>query len=1655
MSCARNLWEVAGILSCLNMSLTDYSNPSVATRVGGRITFQQLGDNRELRMPGAWVATMVDSEALDISVVLSSLAYATLPTLKSGSKRALALLSVVVLTLWAVAIALILVSVAPLLGVFIVWAVLGPAGTVSLLAFVLAFLLGAAAMIKAFIWRYWVVSISWGIEVLLDAAPGVVDSAKEWALKLAKLHGQLVASGDVRGLEELSPFALPFDRDIMSTASHTEIARSIAVYSAVLYGPDATWKWRHTLAVMLIFMSLLIRKLSTTVLRGVKLSWFFIRWGFVLASLSLVVDPDVILGPIWALVSLVFYFGSFVLSLFRSKGFKEAKALARLYFLYLVVRCLALWATAGLLVRRHRGKGQSFNRSLKSFRAIANHTMMDIGKFIDDIALPDFIRTVRDRVDGAAIQESLEIMATLGWPKPVSLTEPDMEKVLPSYKEHVIAGFNFKAGIRNARLRLEPELQSLREIAPQYMRATQYATWQNELETTARYFTSYDVNYPDLGVDEAWELLSPIFKDSRLTPFNVVVRHWEKRYGLGPFWEDPDKPRRKLPRWKAIRLMGGMVEFTKAWARTFYWAPRLVPISGVSVKDEALPPKKWMADKVRTILSAPLSHYIMSTVFNYQSNHNFQYWTTPIKVGMPLNGANLALLAEQHMDYQNHFAGDFTAFDSTVKGRVLSLVKEVRKRGFTAHRDYAKICHLIDVNYEQLYSGQPLAFTSTGNIFDKKTGLSTGHSATSMDNSVALVVLYLMMWKDVTGLSASQFRHFNKLSCYGDDHVLSWLNTAPSSWRPDNMIKACKAWGLELRNEAPDANGLEGIEFLAKFWRKPTATEVKELRDAHLPVPAMVVYHNKSKLIGKATAPVKNFSIDYRLVRIISYLDLTAHHHDVYLELARHARVLNAQATTKRFIPSYTDVLKKWYNPKSVFKAELDAPPEADTDDRDVVLVYGNTSLLDQVLASLAVLPDLLNPVIYNQGFTDWLISRLGERMSWPWHFLSDANGCQTIAHVQAIGRKTPYEWLVANPHIWHHTSSAAYGSLLMRHWLYMAFKWPDSMTPLMVKQMRLFTRKMSDAQFLLNGRVWVDTYRAGAPLWDMALVFALSFMPETPWLGPLKVIQLPNPLVVTEYVYQAVLAKVWNAVPPNFKELTHQLRLLQRGQPLLVEAPTGSGKSTALVAFIANKLADQWKYIVVVSPRAMVAETTAPYMRATYGVDTLAVTGTEPFARRAKVLYVTPAEVYLHGHMIDDDTLVMVDECHLAEPLTASVCSYVRKMAMWSVWMSATPSQANIESAGRFVPLRMASVWKKEEIMSATLKPTSQTGFFKAYFESVATIVATSSSWTRFLIFVPSLHHVEQLEALISAPCCGITSQSKFVDPQARIFIATSVADVGLTLPGVDWVITSNVTRGLVMSNGTEVLQFLAAEPSLLKQRAGRTGRTNNGVYTIFSAKPGCDWIHESGKEDEIAYGWSLLKAGVPFANLAIITPGFISHVLGIDRASRDNEPLLDSFVKLGQHWQDAERQLGMWTHLSAMRTPSSAFYGDDYKDLADGTPSVVLHESVPVWKSQAPVTTKEWYENMTRICAWFAVHGLEFTAKSVKTMFLEQPITATSLVGDALVGHPELENDVWAAMDELNEKEMGLNNGFYVRNPDPFVGGAISSDAFNEKYD
>ncbi|ULO04603.1 RNA dependent RNA polymerase [Corynespora cassiicola fusarivirus 1] len=1126
------------------------------------------------------------------------------------------------------------------------------------------------------------------------------------------------------------------------------------------------------------------------------------------------------------------------------------------------------------------------NRHFKPMQSL-NTALSKLAIVVADMGLPSYIYN-KGNFDREHIANSMDVMKELGWPINVELDDPSRFGSSSKYVDWLVSGTTWEQGLHQRKMYVDHALDPLRVRATEWRRTEEYRTLDNELASISRYFKSPRFDFPDIELDDVWFLLGDIFRMSRLTPMNYIIKMWEKKYALGSFMVDPDRPWKKYSRKKFISSIGYKA-FKDLWRRTFEVASSLAPVAHVSVKDEALPPKKYLQDKLRTVVGSPLGQYILSTVFNYGPNHNFRWRETPIKVGMPLNGYWMDFTYTKHSRCQEHFAGDMSDFDSTLSGKLLDLIAAVRKRGYASHKDRDRIAKLIDINYE-LVSKQLLNTTSTGDIYAKGTGLTTGHSATSTDNSMATVILYFMAWKQLTGMNAREFVRYNELSCFGDDHILSMSATKPSTWTFGNIQHVMSRWGITMRLEA--SGDLKNIPFLSKRVRKLTPQDWSDLEKAGVKYrPNFAVFHEKDRLVGKMVSSVKTLSPEYRLKRLLSYLSLTAHHKDVYKQLSNIINRTNSFKGIMRnkglHVPSYSKVLSDWYSDKATFPHKEMEEIDPSLVDVDANFSYGGVTEFELLLSGLAQIPDLINPSVFNFGYLATFQSHMSKIVSWPIHLIALKNDTKSPGELANLVSRGCYSML--DPTLVSHLDEQPnWSSIVLRHWLYVSYIWLFH-SKRTEGIFRSIANKFGSIAFMINGHVHLESRRVSLQILDMFVIALLGNITIPAIFEWTFAISVPEVMPFIDRIWWFVYTNFWASLPPNYNDTNKHIRSLKSGEPLLIEAPTGSGKTTSFIRHLLLTTGHRFDKIIVIEPRSSIVSTVTPYVRTALSLDATGCTSGMTMDPDAKVVYCTGQELLLHQSWLSKNYLFVVDECHINEPAYEVTKTLLLASKVHLILMSATPNKADIDSCTH-IPLISARLYSIHESRESMNSVRSEQQFNEAYMQMVGSIIQSKPKMSKALVFCTTTGMAYQALSRYSGRGCVLSSTNKVdnIDEFDTIF-TTSVADVGLTLPDIDLVITSDIgfTVESLLSSSRKI--YYKLPPPAIKQRVGRTGRTNNGRAIVVTF-PNASFVESdfSGLSGEGKI-MELLSTGVPASFLATIYRQDLLKLFRLDKANPD----------------------------------------------------------------------------------------------------------------------------------------------------------------------
>ena len=316
--------------------------------------------------------------------------------------------------------------------------------------------------------------------------------------------------------------------------------------------------------------------------------------------------------------------------------------------------------------------------------------------------------------------------------------------------------------------------------------------------------------------------------------------------------------------------------------------------------------------------------------------------------------------------------------------------------------------------------------------------------------------------------------------------------------------------------------------------------------------------------------------------------------------------------------------------------------------------------------------------------------------------------------------------------------------------------------------------------------------------------------------------------------------------------------RALSARQPLIVTAPTGSGKSTRLPGWLAE---DTSSRVMVVEPRRVACRSLARYLASQagerpgqsvgYSIRFEDVRGPD-----TQIVFVTPGVALRMLSDADDFEFgaVLVDEFHERGWEVDLITAILRQRQQQGdrglpvVFTSATLDVDELvgaldatvlEAKGRTYPVEIS-------YQGQAGMPSSQD--LAERVERAVRGALDSEDDGEILVFLPGKgeiadcerqlgglarrhSEIELLQVHASLPMRRL--MRAFEDPKPgrrRIFLATNVAETSVTLPGVTWVIDSGLVRMQLHRAGRAALALTAASLDSMDQRAGRAGRVKPG---------------------------------------------------------------------------------------------------------------------------------------------------------------------------------------------------------------------------------
>lgn len=298
--------------------------------------------------------------------------------------------------------------------------------------------------------------------------------------------------------------------------------------------------------------------------------------------------------------------------------------------------------------------------------------------------------------------------------------------------------------------------------------------------------------------------------------------------------------------------------------------------------------------------------------------------------------------------------------------------------------------------------------------------------------------------------------------------------------------------------------------------------------------------------------------------------------------------------------------------------------------------------------------------------------------------------------------------------------------------------------------------------------------------------------------------------------------------------------------QHLVVEAETGSGKSTRLPLWAAC-----FGRVLVIEPRRIACTSLAHYLmqdkespyaeRIGYSIKLKSTVD-----EQTRVAFVTPGVAlrWFADNGLSDFDIVMVDEFHERRWDTDLLVALLKETNKHRLIVTSATIEAE-RLAAYIGARRLVSQGRQYQVTVSYQARDSH--YLPAVRDIEQSVFDVVSQWVNstdgdILVFLPGrkeislcaqkLRRLDQREVVTLHASVSDSERDRALNTLERqkIVLATNVAETSLTIPNITLVIDSGLERRTVQRNGRSVLSLKSVSKASARQRAGRAGRVRDG---------------------------------------------------------------------------------------------------------------------------------------------------------------------------------------------------------------------------------
>lgn len=337
----------------------------------------------------------------------------------------------------------------------------------------------------------------------------------------------------------------------------------------------------------------------------------------------------------------------------------------------------------------------------------------------------------------------------------------------------------------------------------------------------------------------------------------------------------------------------------------------------------------------------------------------------------------------------------------------------------------------------------------------------------------------------------------------------------------------------------------------------------------------------------------------------------------------------------------------------------------------------------------------------------------------------------------------------------------------------------------------------------------------------------------------------------------------------PVYRHKDEILKSLQENQVIIVESPTGSGKTTQIPLILKEAGYDNGGIIGVTQPRRIAALSICEFIKKqleitdNYCAYTMRFDDTSDENTRIKImtdgilLQECKADHYLSRYSV-----IMVDEAHERSLNIDFILGLLKDIIAVRKDLKVIISSATINTqsfSDFFDGAKIVSIDAKVfPIDIKYLPPSGKRDFEEELYDSINKIVTYQArkKLGDILIFLPGEYDIKQTEAELKSlpiassleiyPLYGRLSkeeQERVFTPtgegKTKVVISTNIAETSITIDGITCVIDSGLCKMNFYNQRdfTSSLVPLPISKASCRQRAGRAGRTQPGTcYRLYS---------------------------------------------------------------------------------------------------------------------------------------------------------------------------------------------------------------------------